>query len=376
MKTNPPNIQINEKHGKTHRHGGSPGEDFYRLGVTPGPVKDFSVNINPLGPPEAIFENWTRLQQAVTAYPTIDGNGVRRFYEQRFGLKPDSVLPGNGSIELIYLVPQALGLKNIFILSPCFHDYQRAAQMAGAAVAALPLSAENGFAAPSIETIEEHLARADAFCVGNPNNPTGTRLARSTLLHLAEKYPEKTFMVDEAFVQFVAESGQTSLLDRKYLRPNLIVFHSLTKFYALPGLRLGAAVSHPDTVGRLAAVKEPWTVNGIAEKAAEMLCCCRDYEKNTTDLIAGERQRFLHQLNNIPHIRFLSPTANFFLAQWKGSKNLDDLLRWLLTRGIYVRDCRNFPGLEDNFFRFCIQTPQDNDRFTAVLTAYTEGPNG
>ncbi len=361
---------------KTHQHGGSPACDFERLGIVPRPVTDFSVNINPLGPPQAVIDAWPELSGAVTTYPSIDGDGVRRFYETRFALPRESVLPGNGSIELIYLLPRALNLKRVLVLAPSFHDYQRAASIAGTEVVAIPFAEENGFGALSETQLEKHLAAVDAVCIGNPNNPTGTVFLRELFLYLADKYPEKWFMVDEAFVQFVENMDEVTLITSRYLKNNIIIFHSLTKFYALPGLRLGAAISHPDTIARLMQKKEPWTVNGIAEKVAGILLNCGDYETRTRKIVCSEQERVFHRLNQTPGFRIFPPTANFCLAQWTGVGGLDNLLKTLLSNGLYVRDCRNFPGLAQNFFRFGIGMPADNDRLMDVLVDFAGGTHG
>lgn len=361
---------------QNHQHGGSPLQDFIRLGMTPMPVKDFSVNINPLGPPRQVAEAWNELGSAIASYPSVDGDGVRRFYEERFGIPLESVLPGNGSIELIYLVPRALGIKRVLIYAPCFHDYTRAATIAGAESVSVPFDLETDFGTPQLEIVEENLKKVDALCIGNPNNPTGTVISREDLVYFAEKYPDKWILVDEAFVQFLENTEQTSLLHPNFLYRNLLVFHSLTKFYALPGLRLGAAVAHPDTIAQLSEFKEPWTVNGIAEQTARVLADCAEYETESVKLVQSERRRIFAKLNNLSCIRTVMPTANFFLSQWTGTDSLDDLLRELLSKGIYIRDCRNFPGLKKNYFRFGMRMPEENDIFINTLVRFAGDEDG
>ncbi len=352
-----------------HRHGGAPEYDFRRLDIPPRPVVDFSVNVNALGPPPEVIDRWNELAAEIASYPSIDGEGVRRFYQHKFKLPPECVLPGNGSVELIYLVPRALRLGHVAVLSPSFYEYVRAARLAGAQVSFIRLSAENDFALPPLQELEKHLSGAQALFLGNPNNPTGTLIPRDVILQLAERHPDKWFLVDEAFIQFVENSASYTLMRSEYLRPNVVVFHSLTKFYALSGLRMGAALGHPATISRLRAFKEPWSVNAVAERVAGVLCRCRDYEAKTRRLVSQERQRLFHNLKEMPGIQIFAPVANFFLARWTATGNLDDLLRGLLSRGFYVRDCRNFPGLEENYFRFAIRQPHENDRLVKNLVA-------
>lgn len=348
-------------------HGGDPGQAFARLGIPPRPVTDFSVNVNPLGPPRAVSEAWPDLIREICRYPTLEGDGVRAFYRERFGLPGEYVLPGNGSIELIYLVPRVLKIKRAAVMQPCFLEYERALRLSGVEVFSVPLSAPGLFRPLAVEEWEGHLAGTDAVYIGNPNNPTSTITPRKDLLELARRHPDVLFLVDEAFVQFLDHPGNVSMVNRRYLRPNLLVFHSLTKFYCLPGLRLGALVGSPETLAKILPFKEPWTVNAPAEGVARLLAASKKYERYSRELIAYQRQKIAAAMDRIPGIRLFPSEANFFLAQWTATRDLDDLLRPLLLEGFHVRDCRNFPGLKDNFFRFAVRTTAENKRFQRAL---------
>ncbi len=351
-----------------HLHGGDPTQVFERLGLSATPVVDFSVNVSPLGVPGRVKEQWGEWVPELTRYPSITGKGVCRFYQERFDLPAEAVLPGNGSIELIYLVPRVLGLKRVVVVTPCFNDYSRASQLARAEVVSLPFSVENRFAPLSISALEEALHLADALFLGSPNNPTGTVFPPEDLQQLAAAFPDKWILVDEAFIQFLEQYQETTLMAESRLAPNILVFNSLTKFYALAGIRLGALVSHPDTVSKINRYKEPWTVNRIGEKVAAALIECREYEERLRRLIQEERYRIFKHIQPLSGLRLFPASANFFLAQWTATDNLDDLIRPLLAKGLYVRDCRNFPGLEQNFFRFAVLLPADNDRLISLLS--------
>jgi threonine-phosphate decarboxylase len=307
------------------------------------------------------------LSGEISLYPSVDAGEVVRFYQKRFRLPEDSILPGNGAIELIYLAPRALGFSRSAVVSPCFHDYVRASRVAGASVSRVSLSMDDAFKPLSIKKWEDRIAGVDAVFIGSPNNPTGTIFPPADLLEISEKYPDKFFLVDQAFIQFADHFEKNTLMRRKYLRPGLVVFHSLTKFYSLAGLRIGAVISHPETIARLKAFKEPWTVNAVAEKAVSVLAFCRDFEEETRQFFSHERQRIYSVLKEMRGIKVFEPKVNFFLAQWTVTSDLDDLLRELLSMGFYVRDCRNFPGLEKNFFRFSIRSPIENDRLMDAI---------
>jgi threonine-phosphate decarboxylase len=350
-----------------HIHGGDPERELKRFGIDAREILDFSVNVSPLGVPPEIKAIWQELLAEVDRYPSVDGQGVARYYLERFDLDPARVLAGNGSTELIYLTPRALQLRKVTVIAPSFHDYTRSSLAAGADVLEVELEAEESFAPPGFDILEEVMIEADGLFVGNPNNPTSTVFPRRLLLDLAASFPSKWILVDEAFVQFLDQPDSVSLVKEEPQPANILIFHSLTKFYALPGLRLGAVVGHPDTISRLRPLKEPWSVNRIAEKVALKLIGCADYDKNLTQLIRRERPRVFDRIREISGFQAFEPAANFLLARWTQTNDLDDFLSFMLRSGIHFRDCRNFPGLEDNFFRMAIRQGEENDRVLSLM---------
>lgn len=354
------------KNTREYQHGGAPERDMRRLGVPPGPVLDFSVNLNPLGPPAVIRDNWPQLHAAVSPYPSVDGKGIAHYYHTVFGVSHRHFLAGNGSTEMIYLVPRVLGFRHAVIITPSYHDYERASRLAGATVVHCPLSPHQGFAFPSRDQLGALLHTADALWIGRPNNPTGTVVSKASILDLTEQYPDTWFIVDEAFIQFLRHWEAESLLTAA-MRPNLLVIHSLTKFFAMAGLRLGGIVGDEQIVARLKAAKEPWSVNGIADHVGMLLAACGDYEEETRTMVVHECNRVQQRLRAVAGILPYPSPANYILCQWTRTGNLDDLLRHLLSHGAYVRDCRNFPGLEKNFFRIGLKGRQENDRLLSLL---------
>jgi len=337
-----------------HKHGGSARKIFTEDG---GELLDFSVNVSPMSPPIGILsiEDF-----ALQSYPSIDGRGIKEFYQQKFSLASSTILSLNGAIEGIYLIPRALALQRVMLLSPSFYEYERAAKIAGAEIVSVPFDAEKGFRLPGIEVLAHALRNADALFAANPNNPTGTAVPPEIIMALASRFPDKWFIIDEAFIQFTPAFPDNSLMGKVMALKNVIVVHSLTKFYALPGLRLGAVIAHPEVISRLLDYKEPWTVNAIAESVAVRLLECGAYEESLRAMIFSEKERMEASLSMLDGMNLAGGAANFFLAQWKRGCSLDDLLAYLRSNGIHVRDCRNFSGLEINYFRFSIRTPIEN----------------
>jgi len=353
----------------SYRHGGTPVFDQRRLNLPERPVRDFSVNINPLGSPLVVKENWAELVSAVERYPSMHGDGVASYYEDKFSISPRNVLAGNGSTEMIYLVPRVLHFRHALIITPSYHDYERASLLFGTSVERYQLLPEEGFAFPELDRLMPALKNADALWMGRPNNPTGTLIPKQIIQELAGMFPHKWFIIDEAFIQFVDSWEEQSLLCEKP-RPNILVVHSLTKFYALTGLRMGAVVGPAEIISRLRQAKEPWTVNGVAEKIAPLLLACTDYEQQTRSLVATECKKFFQRLEMTDRITPFPSTANFLLCRWHKTDDLDDLMRHLLSQGVYIRDCRNFPGLAHGFFRLGFRAPRENDLLLSLLASF------
>jgi len=344
-----------------HKHGGAGKQSVIEEGRE---VLDFSVSVSPVFPPIGTFS----LEDfALQSYPSIDGRGIKDYYQQKFSLTGSMVLSLNGAIEGIYLIPRALALKRLMVLSPSFYEYERAARIAGAEIVSVPLEAEKGFKLPGIDVLANAMGQADAFFAANPNNPTGTEVPPQIIMALASRFPDKWFIVDEAFIQFTPAFPDNSLMGQVMALKNVIVLHSLTKFYALPGLRLGAVIAHPEVIKRFLDYKEPWTVNAVAESVAARLLECGTYEESLRTMIFSERERMEASITMLDGIKLVGGAANFFLAQWNRGISLDELLVYLKKQGIHVRDCRNFSGLEVNYFRFAVRTPIENTRFLDAL---------
>lgn len=354
-----------------HRHGGQPAHLFNKFSLPQTPVIDFSVNISPFGLPRSIIEKWPGFMNSLSEYPK-PGIGAE-YYQKRFGLDNRCILLGNGSIELIYLAPRAFRLKRVVVVVPSFFDYERAAVLADARVEYLTLERRDGFKSLNLERLKAALAENDAIVLGNPNNPTGTIWQAPDLLALADQFPGKKIFVDEAFIQFTENQEALTLLTPARIRLNIVVFHSLTKFYAIAGIRLGAAVSAPKTIEVLSRFQSPWSVNSVAGHIADCIADVDEFDYSVKLKIKEERARMQVLLESLPGITCFASTANFFLCQWTRTSQLDDLLLPLLKEGIFVRDCRNFKGLEEGYFRFAVRSRFENNLLIKALKDICNG---
>jgi threonine-phosphate decarboxylase len=172
-------------------------------------------------------------------------------------------------------------------------------------------------------------------------------------------------------MDFVDGSNTYSLLKDAIHESNIILFHSLTKFYSLPGIRLGAVISNPDLIFKLSAKSPPWMVNAIAERIAPLLLECHEYETDTRKKLSEEKLRLEREYKKLQGTVVRFGAANFAFGEWKKSAELDDLLSFLLREGLFIRDCRNFTGIQTEAFRFAIGHPEHNDLLLHAFQSVT-----
>ena len=347
----------------TDRHGGNITKLAAAAGRPAGEILDFSANINPLGPPEWFRPLISAQVSSLVHYPDPDCTDLVRAFAGRFGVAAEEVLMGNGETELLYLLPRVLGKGLAVIPVPAYVDYAAAAELAGLTVERILLREERCFV-PDLAEIEAALRGDEIVFLGRPNNPTGSFSPADVLRQLACSRPETAFVVDEAFADFVAEE---SLLARE--RPsNLIVLRSLTKFYAIPGLRLGGIVADREIIRRLRAIAPPWSVNTLAQAVGAAALRDVEYAEETRRFVRERRAELTGELQAIPGLAVYPGTANFLLIRIdRGDVSAPELARLLLADGIAIRVCDNFAGLDQRFFRVAVRTAGENGRFCDSL---------
>jgi threonine-phosphate decarboxylase len=353
--------------GLDRTHGGDVDAWAHDIGVEAGAIVDFSASINPLGPPPSARNAYVRSYDAVSRYPDPYGAKLKIALAERHGLKPTEVLLGNGSTQLIYLLCAALRPRRALIVGPAFSEYANALILGGAETHTLPFRAEDGFRL-SMERLAASWSKNCAIVfLTTPNSVTGQLIPMTEIEAIAgAALKRKSFIcVDEAFIDFTEEQSVTRLV---HGNPYLIVLRSLTKYYALPGLRLGYLLGEARRVAQIADYAEPWSVNGPALNVA--LACLKDkhFVVKTQRWLATERSFLSRKLAAHPGLHPFPSQANFLLVKIT-RKRLDALqLRSLLARkGILIRACDSFAGLASEYFRIAVKRREDNLRLLAAL---------
>lgn len=353
------------------KHGGDVDALAQSAGFEAAEMIDFSASINPFGPPPAARGAFLKSYGAISRYPDPYGEKLKAALAERHGLSPSEVLLGNGSTQLIYLLCAALRPRSALIVGPAFAEYANALTLCGTAVRQFALSADDGFQFSTPRLITAWDKDCDLVVLTTPNSVTGRLIPKADLESIARiASTRKCFLVvDEAFIDFT-EAESVKLLVRH--NPYLIVLRSLTKYYALPGLRLGYLFAETGLAARLAIYQEPWSVNAPALKVA--LACLDDasFGTKTARWLSREGPFLARRLAALSGFRPFPSQANFLLV------NLDltgpdalHLRSFLARRKILIRACDSFAELGARYFRVAVKRRPDNLQLLAALAEWS-----
>ncbi len=347
---------------RQYQHGGNVYNAANKKNISVEKIIDFSANINPFGPPEWLRPCISAGVDSLLHYPDPYASEFIKVIAQRYGLDEDTIIVANGSTELLYQLPRVLGCTRAVIPVPCYVDYSKVMEQAEIPVIFFNLSEEENFA-PDLSEIEKLLRPGDLLVLGSPNNPTGCVLKAESIKTLALKNPESLFLVDEAFLDFVdSEQSLAGQLN------NCITLHSLTKFYAIPGLRLGYGVFPMTIAEKLKNLLPPWTVNSLAQNVG--LKCVQDftYQKAAKAYLNSCKESFADALANFKDLTVFPSAANYFLIKLSGDLTVATLAGKLYEKNILIRNCQNYHNLTDRYFRIAIRNERDNFVFIAELS--------
>lgn len=341
-------------------HGAFDYEELRQLGYSPDEVIDFSVNSNPYGPPPGVREAMARVP--LDRYPDRECIALREKLAKRHNVKIENIVVGNGTAELLLLIAQAFirpGDK-VLVIGPTFGEYDRAVRLVGGGVHTLDTFGDVDYSqiASDIATDAPRLA---FLC--HPNNPTGFAWDTQRLGSLIGTFPNTLFVVDEAYINFAPDIVST--YDQDDGHPNVLVVRSLTKDYALAGLRLGYTLGTPDMIRAVAALRPAWNVNGLAQAAGLAVLDQDEWLHDTTHRLHDEKRELVTGLRSLD-LEPLPSSVHYFLV------NVDDGAAFrskLLQHKIMVRDCASF-GLPE-YVRIATRTPQDNAKLLGAVKAST-----
>ncbi len=345
------------------KHGGNLTHLSRTSGIARDKIIDFSANINPLGLPEWFRPLVSSALESVAHYPDPENAGLISAVSKRYGITSDEAIVGNGSTEILHLLTRVVKVNRAIIPVPAYSDYAQAAANAGLEILKFRLQESDDFIL-NFKSLESALHGNEIVFLCNPNNPTGNLLDPAEIRRLAMANPSSTFVIDEAFGDFV-ENYKSLTKDRP---KNVVVLLSLTKIFAIPGLRLGAAVADPSIVEAVRELQPSWSVNTIAHAVGEAALNDSEYVKLSRDFVALRRSELQGQLESLPGLKNYRAAANFlFLRIDRNDLDASELARRTLEDGIAIRVCANFDGLDGRFFRVAVRTAEENEQLVEAL---------
>lgn len=367
-------------------HGGNIFQFAHEQRIEPYEVVDFSANINPLGPSQRGLDALNAQLRYISHYPDATNDDVLNAIADTYGMDKHQITVGNGAAELLYAICRLPGYTGAFVPAPGFSEYKEALEASKIPVRDIfyrPREDDNGlpyFEVPylALETFAAELKGQDGRIIvflGNPNNPDGTLLDKDHIRTVASmlKDANSLLVIDESFIDFV---GNDPLQDNEYSMrslvnefDNIIVVHSFTKFYAVPGLRIGAAFTNKTLITQLQQYIPSWSVNTLAQAYTKAALNDVDYIKRTKQELNEERAFMYNALDAIEGITVYPPSANFILFQVNQEGITANYINEELKKyNMIVRNCDSYVGLTNHWVRIAIKDHDTNIKLVDKLT--------
>jgi threonine-phosphate decarboxylase len=292
----------------------------------------------------------------VNNYPEPQPRSLEKLIALKEGISPECVMVTNGATEAIYLIAQLFHGSASIIPQPTFSEYADACRIHRHII--------------SYENTDDlmQLPRDRVYCICNPNNPSGNVLMKGFMNYLVRRSPRYTFVVDQSYEAY---TNEPVLVAREMNGvPNLLLLHSFSKTYGVPGLRLGYVTGFPSTIQLLRNLRHPWSVSNMAIEAGKFLIKKEMHAVPDLQEYLVEAERLRSQLRQIEGVRVFETKTNYMLCELE-TASATDLKSFLIhEHGILIRDCTNFYGLSNHFFRVSTQKPEENDALTAAIREY------
>ena len=348
-------------------HGGNVWEVSEKYDIPVDQLIDFSISTNPLGAPETALESIREHLKLIKHYPDPDPEWLLEALAKSAGVASDNVVVGNGSTELIYLFNEVFledGYEAV-IPVPSFSEYKAAIERFGGNMTFLNCDSLKNFQL-NVEELEKTISiKTRIVFICNPNSPTGVFYEKEDILRIIKFAAERNVLVflDEDYIDFVDDGKRYSMA--KYVNEynNLFVLRSLTKFFGLAGARIGFGIGSPDLVNLLKNAKMPWSVNNLAMFATEAAVNDTDFIKRSRLLVSESRKEMREMFKSIPWLKVYPSETNFLLVEIiQGDLTSTQIREGLAQKGLLIRDCKDFDGLNNRFFRVTVRRPDENKK--------------
>lgn len=328
-------------------------------------VYDFSANLNPLGMPESVKNALRKSISEWEKYPDPFCRSLVKKLSERENFPPENIVCGNGAADLIFRIVQTVKPKKAVVCAPSFSEYSKALTQNGSEISAYFLSEKNGFALDEkiLEMLDESV---QMLILSTPNNPTGRTIDGELLRRICErcKANDIVFLCDECFIDFTENSAHAE----QFINPNVVVLKAFTKIYAMAGLRLGYALFGDVVLAeKVRRNGQFWSVSAPAQTAGEAALDEKYYLEKTLELVKKEREFLTENLRNFG-FKVYPSEANFILFYTK--LPLDEMLS---SEKILIRNCANFDGLEQGYFRIAVRSHEENSALVSAIERCLNG---
>lgn len=331
-------------------HGANPHNVYVTLGIeAPARLVDFSENVNPAGPPDSVTEMWPSLLELLKAYPNPQGEPFLSAAADYHGISTDCLFAGNGAAELLALLAERYRAKRAIVVHPTFSEYEATLLAKDVEIVRVFTSEGDGFKLP-LEAILEAMTSASVLYLCTPNNPTGIMPERTDLNVIIQRAAEVgcDVVLDEAFIDFVDES--LSFIAEIKNNPHVIVVRSMTKMYAIPGIRLGYIAADPSIIKEIKALAPHWNVNGLAAQIGAVCLQEAHYREQAIQYSNREREKMtLFLIDN--NCAVTDSVTNFMSFTLGSNRDSNKLYEDMLARGIVLRHSQNFRGMDGRWLR-------------------------
>lgn len=348
-------------------HGGDLHTAEETFGRAAESFLDFSSNMNPIGPPPSVKTVLIEYAMLIDRYPDPAVRGLRKKLSQLHGIDEHNIVIGNGAAELIDLVVRSLHPQVTALAIPCFDEYGDAVRKIGGSIYEIAMSGDNQFRLDS-EAVGDAIdaSNASLYMLGSPNNPTGQLVDPKLIKALLDS--GAYVVVDEAFMDFVPEEEQFSLVQEAAVNERLFVIRSMTKFYSIPGIRLGYIVGVPKSLSALKRLQVPWSVNSLAQLIGEAVLEEREFAKETHNWLAEERPWLVQQLQQLG-FEVNDGVTNYLLLRIPQQLRLSASMLQLAMgkEGVLIRDASRFPGLDHTYVRVAVKRRFQNETLVAAF---------
>lgn len=354
-------------------HGGQLRDISRHFDIPAEDILDFSVNVNPDGPPACVLSSIRRTlstPRSLASYPDLEYLALRQSIGAHLNVTADCIFVGNGFVPLLQATLRILGACCCLLPVPAFSEYRASLQQAGMEVIPLPLESRGFHYDPAelLKTLEQQtkLGKRCVILLANPQNPSGMLTQGNLLIDLVNgaAHSSTTVLLDEAFIDYAPSE---SLATQSPSLPNLIVYRSLTKFFAIPSLRAAYAVSSPQNAQRIARLIPPWSISTLAAEGAAAALSDFSFSEQARERNTKRRVRLESQLAEL-RLHIYPSESNFLLLRLPRTLDAETVWRDLIAaEHVLTRSCANFESLSPNHLRVSIRGTAENTKLVEAL---------